>query len=202
MRWSSACELNCPVVKGNTDDWFLVPQTYDPNSEMERRLIAMQEWGMQQLSPADIEYMRTFRPTLEIALDGGHSLVCFHGSPHSYSDLLLATTPDAELARKLKGDHATIMAGGHTHRQMLRRFQDMIVINPGSVGMAAEEVSGRERPKNVPQAEYAIVEAAPGKASIEFRRISFDFATLEQSVHKSGMPQADWWLGNWKRTGA
>ncbi len=29
-------DLGCPVVRGNTDEWFFVPQTYDPNSEKER----------------------------------------------------------------------------------------------------------------------------------------------------------------------
>ena len=31
--------LGCPMVRGNTDEWFLAPQTFDPNSEKDRRLI-------------------------------------------------------------------------------------------------------------------------------------------------------------------
>ncbi len=31
-------------------------------------------------------------------------------------------------------------AGGHTHIQMLRRYQDVFVLNPGSVGLAYEHV--------------------------------------------------------------
>src|SRR5512141_391937 len=76
-------ELGCPVVRGNTDEWFFVPQTYDPTSEKERKLMALLEWAMQKFSPDDIAFMRTFLPRVQVALDDGNMLLCFHGSPES-----------------------------------------------------------------------------------------------------------------------
>ena len=181
-------ELGCPVVRGNTDEWFLVPQTFDPNSEKERRLMDMLHWGMEQFSPADVEFMQTFQPRVEIALDDNATLLCFHGSPQSNTDALLATTPDDDLARLLGAYHATVMAGGHTHTQMLRRYKDMIIINPGSIGMPiARSAWG----------EYALVETRDGGSTVEFRRVPFDVSALVQSARESGMPQFEWWAGAW-----
>jgi hypothetical protein len=36
----------------------------------------------------------------------------------------------------LGGYSASVMAGGHTHSQMLRRYEDMPIVNVGSIGLA------------------------------------------------------------------
>jgi putative phosphoesterase len=189
-------ELGCPVVRGNTDEWFLVPQTYDPNSEKERRLMAMLEWEMQQFSPADIEFMRQFQPRVEIQLESGKTLLCFHGSPQSNTDVILAATPDDELQSRLGDFHAAVMAGGHTHQQMLRRFCDALVINPGSVGMPmARDARGHlHRP---PWSEYAIVDSRGENLAIEFRRVPLDVNTVVRAARESGMPGSESWAGEW-----
>jgi predicted phosphodiesterase len=38
-------------------------------------------------------------------------------------------------------DQGDIMVGGHTHIQMVRRFKDRLILNPGSVGLAMDRVS-------------------------------------------------------------
>ena len=44
----------------------------------------------------------------------------------------------------LDGRAATVLAGGHTHLQMLRQHRGMFIVNPGSVGMPfVEKASGR-----------------------------------------------------------
>ncbi|MBI5031198.1 MAG: metallophosphoesterase family protein [Chloroflexi bacterium] len=83
--------LGCSVVRGNTDEWFFVPQTYDPNSEKERKLMVMLEWAMHKFLPDDIEFMRSFQPRVELPLDNGNKLLCFHGSPQSNTEVILAT---------------------------------------------------------------------------------------------------------------
>jgi putative phosphoesterase len=184
-------ELGCPVVRGNTDEWFLAEQAYDLNSEKERRLMEMVRWGAAQFSSADVEFMRTFQPRVEIALENETFLLCFHGSPQSNTDTILATTPDADLARVL-GDHqATVMAGGHTHTQMLRHFHHMIVMNPGSVGMPIERTAW---------GEYALIDNHNASLTVEFKRVPFNVTALVKSARESGMPQFDWWAGAWAKS--
>ncbi|MBI5303671.1 MAG: metallophosphoesterase family protein [Chloroflexi bacterium] len=189
-------ELGCPVVCGNTDEWFLVPQTYDPNSEKERRLMAMLEWEMQQFSSADLEFMRAFQPRVNIQLEGNQTLLCFHGSPQSNTDLILATTPENELQSRLGDYRATVLAGGHTHQQMLRRFRDALVINPGSVGMPMErDALGQLR--RPPWSEYAILDSRDQNIAIEFHRVPLDVNAVVRAARESGMPHGELWAGEW-----
>jgi predicted phosphodiesterase len=124
-----------------------------------------------------------------VELDG---LVCYHGSPRSNTDALLATTPDAELARLLAGYERPVMAGGHTHIAMLRRFRESMVLNPGSVGLPFEQVpSGAFR--NPPWAEYAIIDGI----QVEFHRVPLDVGAVTEAALASGMPNAGWWVKDW-----
>ena len=49
------------------------------------------------------------------------------------------------------------MACGHTHFQMVRRFDDALLVNPGSVGLPVREQAPVMR--IAPWAEYAIVDS-------------------------------------------
>ena len=190
-------DLDCPVVRGNTDEWFLVPQTYDPNSEKERRLMAMLEWAMQQFTSADIDFMRAFQPRVELSLENGKNLLCFHGSPQANTHSIWATTPEDDLARMLGDYRATVMAGGHTHSPMLRRFRDALIINPGSVGMPMERGATREQDRRPPWSEYAIVESRGANLAVEFRRVPLDVGAVVRAARESGMPHVEEWVGEW-----
>jgi predicted phosphodiesterase len=81
-----------PVVMGNTDDWLLQPQLKDKADDFSRRLQDVELWGSQQLSSADREYLSTFQPTIEFPLANGKMLLCYHGSPRSYREGIVATS--------------------------------------------------------------------------------------------------------------
>ena len=61
------------------------------------------EWTLAQLEPSHLDQIRSFVPTLDVELDDGLTLRAFHGSPHSYDDVLLPETPDAQVERLLGG---------------------------------------------------------------------------------------------------
>ena len=97
-------------------------------------------------------------------------LVCFHGTPRSNTEALLATTPEAEMARMLGRYTQTVLAGGHTHIAMLRRHGPSLVVNPGSVGMPFEAAADGGAFRNPPWAEYAIVDGRAGRVPAGARR--------------------------------
>ena len=190
-------KLGCPVVQGNADAWLLDPQP-PVDAEGEARTIAeISAWCAAQLEPEDLTYIRTFRPTLELPLPDGGSLLCFHGSVGSYDDIIVATTPEEELDRLLAGAHATIMAGGHTHVPMLRRHKDTLLLNPGSVGMPFEVVARSGRVRNPPWAEYGVIDTSAGSVSVEFRRVTVDVHAIAEAIFGSGMPHADVLAQDW-----
>jgi predicted phosphodiesterase len=189
-------ELGCPVIMGNWDACFLegMPPVHD---EIGRKLVETAEWWSSFLSQDDLDFIRTFVPTHEVPLDGA-AMLCFHGSPISYDDWIFATTPDEDLARMLAEADAPLLVGGHTHLQMVRRYQESVIVNPGSVGLPFRE--WWPRPVRIAAwAEYAILSRENGRFGVELRRTTFDVDSFLELSRRSGMPHADWWVGCWVR---
>lgn len=189
-------ELDCPVVLGNCDVVALRPVRLSPRNEEDRRWFEIEEWGAAQLTPEDLTYLRTFQPTLTLPLGDGATLLCCHGSPHSNTDSIVATTPGTMLAQLLHGYSATVLAGGHTHAPFTRRYKDAVFLNPGSVGFPYEVTDAGIR--HPPWAEYGIVEWRAGRLNIELRRVPIDADLVVQALLRSDMPHADWLANKWR----
>jgi putative phosphoesterase len=189
-------DLGCPCVMGNWDAAFL-GEMPEPKDKVGMRLVEIGEWWADLLSPADRKFMESFQPTIELQLNG-HSAICFHGSPHSYDDWIFATTSDDELRPMLDGFEQPVLIGGHTHLQLIRRFEEQMLINPGSVGLPFRE--WWPRPVRIsPWAEYGIVGGDEGRLSIDLRRTTYDVDTFLAMSLESGMPHAEWWADCWVR---
>jgi len=189
-------ELACPVVMGNTDAWALSPTPHPVRDEETRFFNAVELWGAAELTDADRVVIRTFQPVVTLDL-AGLSFLGFHGSPTSFNHVIQATTPDEEIERLFASHHAPIMAGGHTHTPLVRRYQNAFLINPGSVGLPWMASPGAKQAHNPAWAEYAILTIEGQRLSVDLRRTPFDLDALRAAVLASGMPHADWWLGDW-----
>ena len=183
-------ELGCPCIQGNHDAFMLDPDLIRTYSEVPVVIDAV-DWCRSRLSAADLDFLRTFKSTLELTLDGHSKLLLFHGSPRSHMEDLLATTPPDELDRLLAGHRATVMAGGHTHLQMLRQHRGMLLVNPGSVGLPFKEYVCGGAPTLLDHAEYATVAASGGGVSVELRRVPVDRRALRDAVQASDNPLRD-----------
>jgi predicted phosphodiesterase len=186
-------ELDCPVVLGNWDAAFVSREMPPATGRIGAMVNEIHAWWGEQLSDDDRAFLETFSPHLDVwfGVDG----LCFHGSPRSYDDWILATTPDDEVAGMVDRPKP-LLVGGHTHVQMLRRWAGSLLVNPGSVGLPflaawPSEVS------IAPWAEYAIVTADDGRLHVDLRRTTFDVAALLAISRASGMPHAEWWAGCW-----
>jgi predicted phosphodiesterase len=189
-------EAGARCVKGNHDAFLVEPHrvheyTKDPG------ILAAVAWCRDQLSADDVEYLRTFPQTLEQPLADGVSVLAFHGSPRSYLDELLPTTPAADVDRLLDGAASLVLASGHTHIQMLRQFRSRLIVNPGSVGMPFLESFSGGAPKLLAHAEWAVVEATPRGVHVGLRRVGLERSALCASVHASGQPLRGWLLQEW-----
>lgn len=190
-------ELDCAIVRGNADDWLLAPNYADDPDDFTRFIEDLDTWCAQQLTPADLDFLRSFQPVVEIPLGGGETLLGFHGSPRANTDVIVATTPDDELHAMLADRHARVMAGGHTHQQMFRRYRETILLNPGSVGLPYERDRKHGEAYNVGWAEYAWVHGADGDLRVELRRVPVDVQALIDVARRSGMPHAERWVRDW-----
>jgi len=184
-------ELDCPVVLGNWDAYFVSGFPAEKDG-IGRKLIEMGEWWAGHLSDAHREFIGTFEQGLERP-----GLLAFHGSPRSFEDFIFATTPDEELEQMLDGACAPLMAGGHTHFSMVRRHEEDLLVNPGSVGLPFARPAPVMRIS--PWAEYGIVESDDGRLSVDLRRTAYDVNRFLDLIRGSGMPHAEWWASLWTR---
>jgi hypothetical protein len=116
------------------------------------------------------------------------------GSPHSFDDIILPNTPDDIVRQFLGGFDATLLTGGHTHTQQLRRLGNSWYVNPGSVSLAynwelSDPTKGQMRVD--PWADYAIVSSEGACLGITFRHVPFDVDELVRIIRASGRPYAE-----------
>jgi hypothetical protein len=81
-----------------------------------------------------------------------------------------------------------VLAGGHTHRQQLRRLGKTLFVNPGSAGLASKLYLPDEQGHFDPWADYAILTSDGPLLSIEFRQVPFDVQALLNALSTSDMP--------------
>ena len=193
-------EITCAHVMGNHDSYLLDPTLI--NGYMKAPWFAETvHWCLDQLSSDDMAFLGTLKTSIEIPLakegEDDALLLCVHGSPYSNTDLILATTPEHELDEMLNGIKHQVIVGGHTHIQMMRQHNGMILVNTGSVGLPFERANFGATPRILPWAEYAILEWVNGRLSVNLRRVPINMKTVKEAALDSTMPDRHDWVKNW-----
>lgn len=180
-------ELAIPCIEGNHDAFLLDPALVRNYTEAPP-IVAAVDWSRSELPSWAIDFVRGFLPGLDLDLGGGASLKLFHGTPRSHMEDLLATTPPEQLEEMLSTERATVMAGGHTHIQMLRQHRGTLIVNAGSVGAPFKEFVEHRPPTILAHAEYATVEARAGGVQVTLRRVELDRRALWSAASASSNP--------------
>ena len=183
-------ELGGTCILGNHDEFMIDADLIHTYTQVPI-IVDSVEWCRAQLSTEHLDFIRTFRRTQEIPLDDGATLFLYHGTPRSHMEDMLATTSPDVVDEMLCGNRGTVLAGGHTHIQMMRQHRGMLVVNPGSVGMPFKEHCGGGPPTLLHHAEYAIVEARGASVSVTLRRVDLDTADLRAGLSGSSLPLRD-----------
>lgn len=184
-------ELGCTCILGNHDE-FLLDATCISHYSSEGAVVESVEWCRRRLTRAERDFLAGFEHTARIALDESASLLVFHGSPNSNTTDILATTGADRLDEVLAGERAAVMAGGHTHVQMLRQHHGSLLVNPGSVGMPFRDYSEGRPPRLMAHAEYATVEAEGGCIEVGLHRVALDARRLREAARASDLPLSDY----------
>lgn len=188
--------LGCPVIEGNTDAAFTidparVTETY-PRPIVRDRIL----WTQQQLGEKQLTFARTFVPTIELDLGSGVRMLCFHGSPRSFDEIIGSDTTPEDLIDAIEGSTATLLAGGHTHNQLMRRFDRQWLINPGSVGATSRRTRVDHPTGAPPWAEYGVVTVEHGAIDVSLKAIPLDLEAVRAQA-PADFPYRDGWLAEW-----
>lgn len=183
-------ELGCPIVMGNADAWLLsgVNTGQEEMTPLQERV---RQWSLSRLSADDRAFIAGFAPTVRIAMTPRDSLLCFHGSPTDFDEIILPSTPYETVRQSLSGHDARWLAGGHTHIQQVRRLGSGFFCNPGSVGLPYNTEWPEVEHGPDPWADYAILTATDNTVSLEFRRLPLVIAPLLDILRASDHPNAE-----------
>jgi predicted phosphodiesterase len=176
-----------PCITGNHDAFLLDPGLLAAYTQAPP-VVAAVDWCRDALPPWALEFVRGFVPGIEVDLGNSVLLQLFHGTPRSHMEDLLCTTSAEQLEEMLGERRATVMAGGHTHVQMLRQHRGTLIVNAGSVGAPFKEFVDHAPPTIMPYAEYATVDAEPGGVQVTLRRVAVDRRAMLDAAVASSNP--------------
>lgn len=189
-------ELGCPIIMGNTEEW-LFTREYPDGEDKPQEVDDMGEWAGEQLFPEYEQYLESFDDILEIKLTEEMSLLCYHGTPDSPWETLDVHTLEERLDEIIESTEAKVLAGGHHHNQMVRRYKGVTFLNPGSVGLPF----GTSRPTRAfypPWGEWALLTFSDGACSVDLRRTLLDVDEVRRAARESEMPHSDMWIDGWR----
>jgi predicted phosphodiesterase len=188
-------ERGIATVCGNTDAWLVADHPIPVEQPDSEASIALTQWTRSQIGSEGLAWLRSLPLTLDVSLETGGLMRCFHATPDSLDDITHAAHPAG--VGEFSG--AEIMCCGHTHVQAMWRVREQVWINPGSAGLPGigPGVPGLPVNRNVSWAEFAVIESSDLGMSVTLRRLPIYLDALWASVQASGMPCQDWWRALW-----
>lgn len=189
-------EMKGSIVMGNSDAWLMTGVETDAHlisEERRKKLDIVRAWSLNQLDEEDRAFINSFQATVNVDLGHDRNLLAFHGSPTSFDQFLLPSTPEDEFQEILKPYADSILTGGHMHLQYTRRLRDSqnFFFNPGSVGVAYNHEQTNPKGLLDPWVEYAILTVQKSYVQLEFLRVPLDMNKMADIYRHSDRPFAD-----------
>ncbi len=130
------------------------------------------------LSVEDCRYLRTL-PLMSTITLGGTRFALVHAAPSDpLYRYLPPGTPEDVWRAELSGIEEDVLVLGHTHLPLLHRHGDVLIVNPGSIGLPR----GGD-----PRAEYAVWE----DGEVTFYRRAYDQTQVREALARLPLPPAE-----------
>ncbi|MFC7228801.1 metallophosphatase family protein [Salinirubellus salinus] len=169
-------ERAVPTVLGNHDRAVVTDTGFSFNSSAGDGVV----YARRELTDDQRAWLAGLSTTLA-AFDGRVAVVHGHpDDPDRYVYPALFSGEDIEAARReVSGaEGCDVLVCGHTHVQGHERFDEGLVLNPGSVGQPRD---------GDPRAAYAILDL--DSLTVEERRVEYDVEAMVDAVRAAGLPE-------------
>ncbi len=160
------------AVRGNHDHAVAFRADPRANPAKQSLALAMRDWTREQLETEDLNWLTRLPVSLHWEIEGIRFAVT-HATPLEplYDYRLTPLLRDAMLDKIIGHIQADVLVVGHTHLPMIRSYDHMLVVNPGSVGQPLD---------NDPRAAYAIWQ----DGQITLHRANYEQSQAIQSLQK------------------
>ena len=169
-------DLGWPSIRGNHEDYILNFRNYDvPDDWLVADEWAAWRWMARELEGEHAEFIDAlpFSRTADTVPD----LRLVHGSPRSYKEGIGDWTSEESIREHLASIEESLLVCAHTHRPLVERFDNQIVVNVGSVGLPFN---------GDPRAQYAILTRRDNDWEIELRQVDYDHDRVYEIYRESG----------------
>ncbi|MDP8011519.1 MAG: metallophosphoesterase family protein [Thermoplasmata archaeon] len=155
------------TILGNHDRALINGDTFGLNEYASMAI----EWTMQHLDNYSIEYLKSLKKSIKMNIFGKRVAV-YHGSPKNDDEYIY----EEDLEENIIPKDVDVLILGHTHIPYVKRFNEKIVINPGSVGQPRD---------GDPRASFVRIDEN-WNARIE--RVEYDIEEVYKKIEESGLP--------------
>ncbi len=164
---------------------------YDPG---EGALILKRQ-ALSELGEARVARFRELPSERSLSLAARDDTLLCHGSPGHLTQALYPApgagpagpdqprTSEDDFRAALDGVGARLVLCAHTHRRVERRYNGVLVVNPGAVGHTYER-------KHDSRASYALLTHTPGGWEVAFRHVAYDGAQAVRDMLAAVPPDA------------
>jgi predicted phosphodiesterase len=149
-------------------------------------------WVYNDLDPAIHNFLEFLPEQRVVEFEGTSPLRVVHGSPqdtlNAHGILPEQTSLDSHrlqrvfstisIEKAVQGLSESVLVCGHTHRPWTRIVEDVLVLNPGSVGNPCNKD---------PRSDYAILFWKDDQWGVVQRAVSYDLDSVYSCFHKSGL---------------
>ncbi len=181
-------------------DWIHILGNHDRQliSENPDLMGPSDKYTFDLLDEADFSWLRKL-PSRTTIID---QFLLIHGTPDSDTTYLLETVENGkerlaspnEISIRIGHQDTPIILCGHTHvPRVVESLKNILIINPGSVGLQAyNDVTPEYHviENGSPHARYAILEFVNNKWQAEIIAVTYDFKQAAIQARKNGRP--DW----------
>lgn len=162
--------INAVSVMGNHECGVLEPRLWSGQNDDYSWAQAAQNLSREQLAWLSSLPMKT-KMTVN-----GLTYHALHSSPIEPNSYIY---PDTEISNSDEFDEKSVFLMGHTHIQMLRRHQNVFLVNPGSVG----------QPRNgKPGADFALLDF--DNLEVSYRHVNYDVEAYAESLRNRASKRA------------
>jgi putative phosphoesterase len=171
-------ELDVRSVSGNHDLGVTVGER--PTSHFNVHAAAAVEINRRLLNPAQLRWLERLPKGLNLEI-GGVKVSVFHGSPdRPIWEYVFPSEAELRADEFFEATGADLLILGHTHVPFVHRFNDRVLMNPGSVGQPRD---------GNPKASYMLVDVVDGGIEVSHRRVEYDIEAVASRMRRLGLPE-------------
>lgn len=155
-------------ILGNHDHAVLTGDTSWFNSTAKKAV----EWTKEELTSESFNFLKNLPQVYD------NEFYMIHGSPKDpLEEYVFPEDPEYVFLDFFNYTNSSIIVLGHTHAPFIKKINERLIFNPGSVGQPRDHDS---------RASYAILDT--GTLEVEIKRIEYDIEKTTKKIRESGLP--------------